>query len=153
GFERAVPPDGLVGDGPGTLEVLLVNHLGDRRFFDRSGIYDDAERGQAFPDSPERFLFFSRAILESLARRGERVDIFHAHDHQAAWVPCFVRTHFTHAFANAATVFTIHNLGYQGIHDAWTLGLAGFGRELFYPAGPFEFFGRVNDMKVGLLFA
>jgi len=50
-------------------------------------------------------------------------------------------------------VFTIHNLGYQGIHDPWVLGLAGFGRELFYPTGPFEFWGRVNYMKVGLAFA
>jgi starch synthase len=50
-------------------------------------------------------------------------------------------------------VFTIHNLGYQGVHDAWVLGLAGFGRELFYPASPFEFWGRVNYMKVGLAFA
>jgi starch synthase len=170
GFELVIPPasdpgaDGTAqggngGDGPtepgGSLQVLLVDHLGERRFFDRAGIYDDPMRGRSYPDGPERFLFFARATMEALARRGEPIDVLHAHDHQAAWVPCFARTHFAAdpVFARTATVFTIHNLGYQGIHDPWVLGLAGFGRELFYPAGPFEFFGRVNDMKVGLAFA
>ena len=71
------------------------------------------------------------------------------------WAPCFVRTHDAEepAFDGMATVFTIHNLGYQGIHDAWMLGLAGFWRELFYPPSPFEYWGRVNYMKVGLTFA
>jgi starch synthase len=152
GFELIRPP----GDGAsGSLSVLLVEHLGERRFFDRPGIYDDPTRGQSYPDAAERFLFFARATMEGLARDGAPIDILHAHDHQAGWVPCFARTHFAGepAFAGAATVFTIHNLGYQGIHDSWVLGLAGFGRELFYPTGPFEFFGRVNDMKVGLVFA
>jgi starch synthase len=161
GFELISPPasgDGAGGPpaaGGGSLEVLLVEHLGERRFFDRAGIYDDPALGQSFPDGAERFLFFARATLQALAQRGEPIDILHAHDHQAGWVPCFARTHFAAgpAFAGAATVFTIHNLGYQGIHDPWVLGLAGFGRELFDPAGPFEFFGRVNDMKVGLVFA
>jgi starch synthase len=158
GFELLVPGadrNGVAREpaGSGSLRVLLVEHLGERRFYDRPGIYDDPERG-SFPDSSERFLFFCRAALEALASLGP-FDIVHAHDHQAAWVPCFARTHFAGeaAFASAATVFTIHNLGYQGIHDPWVLGLAGFGRELFYPGGPFEFFGRVNDMKVGLAFA
>ena len=159
GFELVTPDadrNGARGEplGSGSLRVLLVDHLGERRFYDRPGIYDDSQRGHSFPDSSERFLFFCRAALEGLADLGP-FDVLHAHDHQAAWVPCFARTHFAGvaAFANAATVFTIHNLGYQGIHDPWVLGLAGFGRELFYPGGPFEFFGRVNDMKVGLAFA
>jgi starch synthase len=66
-----------------------------------------------------------------------------------------VRTHESHRpeFRGSATVFTIHNLGYQGIVDPWILGLAGFARDVFTPAGPFEFWGRVNFMKVGLAFA
>jgi starch synthase len=161
GFEILSPPassnggDGGSAAPGGSLEVLLVEHLGERRFFDRPGIYDDPTRGQSFPDGAERFLFYSRAAMQALARRGDPIDILHAHDHQAGWVPCFARTHFATepAFAGTATVFTIHNLGYQGIYDPWVLGLAGFGRELFYAAGPFEFFGRVNVMKVGLAFA
>jgi starch synthase len=147
-FEVASPRTG----GP---RVLLVRHAGERRFFDRAGIYDEPHSGAGYPDNAERFLFFARAALSGLARIGERFDVLHAHDQQAAWAPCFVRTHLAQAdaFRDVATVFTIHNLGYQGIYDPWVLGLAGFPRELFYPSSPFEFWGRVNYMKVGLAFA
>ena len=144
-----------LAQGPGTPQVLLVEHAGERRFFDRPGIYDDPRTGEGYPDGGERFLFFSRAALEGLKLLGERFDVVHAHDHQSAWVPCFLRTHDAReaAFDGVATVLTIHNLGYQGIHDAWVLGLAGFGLEHFYPGGPFEFWGRVNHLKVGIAFA
>ncbi len=147
-FDLAEP----AGTGP---RVLLVGHEGERGFFDRSGVYDDPRTGEGYPDNAERFLFFSRAAIEGLKRLGERFDVLHAHDHQAAWTVCFVRTHDARdpAFASIATLFTIHNLGYQGIHDPWVLALAGFGGELFYPSSPFEYWGRVNDMKVGLCFA
>src|SRR5947208_2514859 len=83
-------------------------------FFDRAGVYDDPRSGEGYPDNGERFLFFARAALQGLARLG-RWDVIHAHDHQAAWALCFVRTHEAArpAFQEAATVFTIHNLGYQ----------------------------------------
>ena len=135
--------------------MLLVGHEGDRGFFDRLGIYDDPRTGEGHPDNAERFLFFARATLEGLKALADPVEILHAHDHQAAWAVCFLRTHERLAapFASAAAAFTIHNLGYQGIHDPWVLALAGFGRDVFHPASPFEFWGRVNDMKVGLSFA
>ncbi|HEY3215401.1 MAG TPA: glycogen synthase [Candidatus Eisenbacteria bacterium] len=153
-FELLVP-DSSDGSSAGSLRVLLVGHEGSRRFFDRSGIYDDPATGEGYPDNGERFLFFTRAALEGLKLLGGPYDVLHAHDHQAGWVPCLVRTHEAAelAFADAATIFTVHNLGYQGIHDPFVLGLAGFGRELFYATGPFEFWGRVNYMKVGLSFA
>jgi starch synthase len=140
---------------PNRVRVLLVSHEGERRFFGRDGIYDDPVTGEGYPDAGERFLFFARAATEGLKRLGETFDIVHAHDHQAAWVPCFMRTHDAgeRAFQRAATLFTIHNLGYQGIYDNWVLGLAGLGLEWFYPGSPFEFWGRVNFMKVGLAFA
>ncbi len=153
----ARPETGTVldaGGDAGTLRVLLVEHEGDRRFFDRPGLYDDPRTGEGYPDNAERYLFFARAAVEGLKHFGERFDVLHAHDQQGAWTTCFVRTHdaFESAFLGLATVFTIHNLGYQGIHDPWVLGLAGFGGELFYPASPFEYWGRVNTMKIGLAF-
>ncbi len=147
-FELATPS----GAGP---RVLLVDHAGERRFFARPGLYDDPATGEGYPDGAERFLFFTRAALEALKQLGEPLDVLHVHDHQTAWAPCLVRTQdaYRTAFGGAATVLTIHNLGYQGIHDRWILGLAGFGLELFYAGSPFEFWGRVNDMKVGIAFA
>src|SRR5439155_11591542 len=109
----------------GGARVLLVGHAGERRFFDRRGVYDDPGTGEGYADNGERFLFFGRAALEGLRRLGGRLDILHAHDHQAAWAPCFLRTHegYEAAFGSVATVFTVHNLGYQGIHDSWVLAL------------------------------
>ncbi len=145
----------IAEDDASDLRVLTIDHTGERRFFDRPGIYDDPVTREGHPDNAERFLFFSRAAVEALKGHGERFDIVHTHDQQTAWVPCFLRTHEAEepAFHGTATVFTIHNLGYQGVVDPWVLGLAGFSREVFYPQSPFEYHGRVNFMKVGLLFA
>ncbi len=145
----------IAEDPRSELRVLLVDHAGERRFFDRPGVYDDPATREGWPDNAERFLFFARAAVEGLKGFGERFDVVHAHDQQAAWVPCFVRTHEADepAFANVATVFTIHNLGYQGIVDPWLLPVAGFSRELFFPQSPFEYWGRVNFMKIGIVFA
>ncbi len=142
-------------DPASELRVLLVEHAGERRFFDRPGVYDDPVTREGWPDNAERYLFFARAAVEGLKGFGERFDVVHAHDQQAAWVPCFVRTHDADepAFGGLATVFTIHNLGYQGIVDPWILSVAGFSRELFFPQSPFEYWGRVNFMKIGLVFA
>lgn len=145
-----------IAEDPRTdLRVLLVDHAGERRFFDRPGVYDDPATREGWPDNAERYLFFARAAIEGLKGFGERFDVVHAHDQQAAWVPCFVRTHEADepAFAQVATVFTIHNLGYQGIVDPWLLSVAGFPRELFFPQSPFEYWGRVNFMKIGIVFA
>src|SRR5207244_7599084 len=91
-FELWTPPAG----GP---RVLLVDHAGERAFFDRPGVYTDPDTGEGFADNAERFLFFARASLEGLKLLDERFDILHAHDHQAAWIPCFVRTHEAEARA------------------------------------------------------
>ena len=147
-FERATDPSGR-------FDVLVVHHAGERRFFDRPGIYDDPRTGEAYPDNAERWLFFCRAALEGLRLMGERFDVLHAHDHQAAWAPCLARTQVAEhqAFRDLATVFTIHNLGYQGLHDSWVLALAGIPLEHFTPGRPFEYWGRVNFMKVGIAFS
>jgi starch synthase len=145
-----------VAEGPaGSPTLLLVDHAGERRFFQRPGFYDDPATREGWRDNPERFLFFTRAALEAIKGFGEPFDVLHAHDQQAAWAPCLVRTHDAEdsAWTGLATVFTIHNLGYQGIVDPWVLGLAGFARDAFFPHSPFEYHGRVNFMKVGILFA
>jgi starch synthase len=145
-----------IAESPGgSMRALLVDHAGERRFFDRPGIYDHPRSAEGHPDNPERFLFFCRAALEGLKGFGETFDVLHAHDQQAAWAPCFVRTHEADepAFASIATVFTIHNLGYQGITDPWLMSVAGFARELFFPQSAFEYWGRLNFMKVGIVFA
>ena len=69
-YELLEAPDG----GP---LVLLVDHAGERRFFARAGVYDDPATGEGFPDSAERFLFFTRAALEGLDRKSTRLNSSH----------------------------------------------------------------------------
>src|SRR5262249_9647780 len=82
--------------------------------FDRKGLYGD--NGIDYPDNHIRFAVFARAAI-GVARNLFRTDIFHCHDWQSGLVPAYLRTTFASdpSFFGARTLFTIHNLGYQGL--------------------------------------
>jgi starch synthase len=150
---RRVPFSLLEASSPAPgVRVLLIEEAG---FFDRDGIYVDPKTGSEYPDTGDRFVFFTKAALESLRALGEPVDILHAHDHQTALAPAYLE--LTHkrdpALGLAASVYTLHNLGYQGIYSPEILDAAGFGRDQFHVGSPFEYHGKVNFMKVGIHFA
>jgi len=90
------------------------------RYFDREGIY-------MYPDDADRFIFFSRAILEALKMLEWQPDVIHCHDWHTAIVPNWLNTLYKDDpfFANAVTVYTIHNLAYQGIFGYRVLEIAG----------------------------
>ncbi len=134
------------------VRVLLVEN---DEYFDRDGVYVDPETGEEYPDSGERFVFFTRACLEALRALGERVDVVHSHDHQTALASAYVKLHYPDdpILGGAATVYTLHNLGYQGVYPPEILDVCGFGRSQFAPGQPFEHYGSVNFMKVGISFA
>ncbi|MFW5982210.1 MAG: glycogen synthase GlgA [Halanaerobiaceae bacterium] len=75
-------------------------------------------------DEAERFAFFNKAVLEMLPRIGLKPDIIHCHDWQSALIPVFLNSHYkNHDFyQNIKTIFTIHNMKYQGIFPAEILG-------------------------------
>ncbi|PKL52047.1 MAG: glycogen synthase GlgA [Nitrospira bacterium HGW-Nitrospira-1] len=107
-----------------------------------------------YPDNAIRFIFFSRAVLELCLAMRIKPDVIHCNDWQTALIPLYLKTIYkdnTH-FAKTATLFTVHNLGYQGIFDAATLLYTGLGREYFTPER-LEFYGKLNLMKAGLLYA
>ncbi len=120
-------------------------------FFDRPAIY--GEFGGAYADNPERFTLFSRAVIE-IAKQVWRPDLIHCHDWQTALVPVLLRGVYGYdpAFTRIPVVFTVHNMAYQGRygHDAmWRCGLPGH----LYNVNALEFWGDVNFLKGGLLFA
>lgn len=83
--------------------------------FGRDGIYTD-ETGAAFADNAWRFSLLSRAALELPRALGWKPNVFHLHDWQAGLLPAYLREPpYAGWFAEARTVFTIHNLGYQGV--------------------------------------
>jgi len=119
--------------------------------FDRKGFY--GESGMDYPDNHIRFAAFSRAAL-GVARVLFRTDIFHCHDWQTGLVPAYLRTTLATdpTFFGCRTLFTIHNLGYQGLFPKTALSDVGLPPSV-YRADGMEFFGRISYMKAGIQFA
>ena len=128
---------------PGGVQLFLVRC---DEFFDRLGIY--GERGQPYEDNAARFIFFCKAALELSRRLTPQVQILHVHDWAAALVPVFV-------YAQGLpfkTVLTIHHLAEQG--SFWGLDFRFTNLpEQFFTLNGVEFFGRLNFLKGGILFA
>jgi len=120
-------------------------------FFDRDGLYGTSAGD--YPDNAERFALFSRAVLEASKILGVP-QVFHCHDWQSALVPVLLRTQYAEdpAFRDTATVFTIHNMGYQGLFSADTLPLLTLPWDLF-TISKMEFFGNVNFLKGALVYS
>jgi len=115
-------------------------------FFDRPGIY--GEHGIAYEDNVTRFIFFNKAAIE-LARRLTPVpQILHAHDWAAALIPVYIHAHNL----PFATVLTIHRLAEQGSFWGLDFALTNLPQRFFSLRGV-EFFGRLNFLKGGIVFA
>ena len=119
--------------------------------FNRPGLYGD-QRGD-YPDNNIRFAVFSKAALE-ISRRLFRADVIHCHDWQASLVPAYLNDPriADPTFLAVRTLLTIHNLGYQGIFEQTALGEIGLPSE-FYSIDGMEFFGKINLLKAGIVFA
>ena len=115
-------------------------------FFDRAGIY--GEHGEQYEDNAARFIFFSKAALELTRRLTPTPQILHVHDWAAALVPVLVRD----AHLPFTTVLTIHHLAEQGSFWGLDFGLTNLPDRYFKPWGV-EYFGRLNLLKGGILFA
>ena len=138
---------------PGTdIEVFFI---GCAEYFNRGGVYDDPATHEGFPDNMERFVFFMKAGLELLRRLGIPADIVHCHDSQTGLIPALLATAYASdpGLARAGTLFTIHNLAYQGVYPKEALYWAGIDYRRFYPTSPFEFWGKVSFMKAAIEYA
>jgi starch synthase len=120
-------------------------------FFDRDALYGTSLGD--YHDNAERFALFSRAVLEASKILGVP-DVFHCHDWQSALIPVLLRTLYDDdpAFSRASSVFTIHNIGYQGLFAPDTLPLLQLPWELF-TITKLEFYGKVNFLKGALSYA
>ncbi len=119
--------------------------------YDRPGLYGEA--GVDYPDNHIRFAVLARAAL-AVARWIFPADILHCHDWQAGLVPAYLRTTFATdpTFLGVRTLFTVHNLGYQGLFPKAALAEAALDTALYAPDG-LEFFGRVSYIKGGIMLA
>jgi len=129
-----------------------VYFLGCDEFFDRAGLYG-TPKGD-YPDNLERFSFFSRGVLEVLKAAGIRTDVIHCNDWQSGLVAAYLKGPYLGDpfFSKTASLFTIHNVAYQGLFDARLFSLTGLSPEVYAPDGV-EFWGRVSLLKAGIVYS
>ena len=123
----------------------------DPEYFDRAQLY--AAQGKDYPDNAERFAEFSKAAIE-VAKHVWPPDVIHCHDWQAALVPVLLRTLYASdpLLRGVPVVFTVHNMGYHGLFPREILRRVGLPEKLFQ-MDALEFYGKVNYLKGGLVFA
>jgi starch synthase len=121
-------------------------------YFERDGLYG-ASAGD-FSDNGERFAFFSRSALEALKALDFAPDVLHVHDWQAALTLAYLKFIYGDDpfFKKTKSLFTIHNLAYQGLFDPGILKRVGLPEKL-YEMDALEYYGKVNFLKAGLLYS
>src|SRR5439155_24884239 len=115
-------------------------------YFDRSGLY--GTEGYAYDDNAERFVYYSKAVVELARRMKPAPEIVHVHDWQSALVPVLIKERQL----PFKTVLTLHNVAYQGSFWGVDFGLTNLPGHYFSERGV-EFYGNLNFLKGGILFA
>jgi starch synthase len=133
---------------------VQVYFLANKELYERPGIYTSPDSKKDYVDNDVRFIFFCRGVLETLKRLGWQPDIIHCNDWQTGLIPAYIKTMYNHDpfFKNIKTVFTIHNLAYQGTFPAAAFDKTGLPEAEFGKEGV-EFFGKLNFMKAGLVYS
>jgi len=134
------PPGSLAG---GVRTVLVRND----KYFWRDRLY-------GYADDAERFAFFARAVAELPRALDWQPQVIHCNDWQTALVPLYLRlmAEKEPALAGIGTLFTIHNLAYQGVFPAEAMQVAGLPWDLFTMEA-LEFYGQMNFLKAGIVFS
>ena len=126
---------------------IPVYFVDSYHYFDRPGIY-------CYGDDADRFCFFDKAVLKMLPKIGFKPDIIHCNDWQTGPIPLYLKEKYADdVFYNQiGSLFTIHNLQYQGNFGKGVLPVMGLD-DSFYTSDKLEFYGEVNFMKAGILYA
>lgn len=137
---------------PGSQVTCLL--IDQPAYFDRAGLYQDPQSGGDYSDNCERFVFFSRAVLQALKALQIQPDILHANDWQTGLIPALLQAEERGRpfFARTGSVFTIHNMAFQGQFWHWDMRLTGLDWK-YFNWKQMEFWGRLNLLKTGIVFA
>ncbi|PWI46898.1 starch synthase [Candidatus Heimdallarchaeota archaeon B3_Heim] len=133
------------------ISVYLIDNY--HLFRKRSDVY--VRHGKDYPDNLERFVFFCKGALRVVEQLSvnQNYNIFHCHDWQTALIPLYTKlSDFFQAEKRPLTVYTIHNLAYQGKFPRSKFPLLQIPRTYLEPKY-LESWGKINLMKAGLLFA
>jgi starch synthase len=133
----------------GRVPVYFIEH---QAYFDRDALYATADGD--YPDNAQRFAFFAKAALAACQALKLQPDIIHCHDWQAALIPAYLQTVLQHdpAWASTSSLLTIHNIAYQGLFPPEVMAFLQLPPDTYSPDG-IEFYGRVNYLKAGIVYA
>jgi starch synthase len=133
----------------GKTPVYLVEQDG---YYDRPELY--RERGEDYKDNCERFVFFSRAVLEAVRLLNLNTNIIHCNDWQTGLVPAYLNIEYPEAkgYEHIGSLLTIHNMAYQGNFWHWDMLLTGLDWR-YFNYHQLEFYGGLNLLKTGLVFS
>lgn len=133
------------------VQIYLVE---SDEYFQRPGLYVDPVTNKDYPDNDERFYIFALSVFETCKRLLWKPDIIHCNDWQSGLIPAMLKSVYKDDpfFAGTKTVFTIHNLAYQGNFPASTFEKVGLPKEMWGPNGV-EFYGQMSYLKAGLAYA
>lgn len=133
------------------FEVWFIEHDG---FFNRPELYRDPSTGEDWADNDERFGFFARAILETCRHLHFIPDIIHCNDWQTGLIPALLKVDDSYRdFAETVTLFSIHNIAYQGGFPSESFRKLELDQSLFTPAEGFEFWNKVSYLKAGIWYS
>lgn len=140
---------------PGQKIRVQIYFLDNQEYFgSRNSLYTDPMTGENYPDNDERFILLSRSVFELISKLGWIPDIIHCNDWQTGLIPAYLKTIYKDEpqFSQFKTLFTIHNLAYQGEFPKSNFYKTGLPEELNSEKG-LEIYGKINFMKSGLVFA
>lgn len=148
---KTVTAEVLESTLPGSnVRTLLIDQP---EYFDRDGLYVD-DKGDGYSDNCERFVFFSRAVMETCRQFGLDPDVLHANDWQTGLIPALlaIECRDESTFAQTASVITIHNMAFQGVFWHWDMLLTGLDWK-YFNWRQMEYFNKLNLLKTGIVFA
>jgi starch synthase len=133
---------------------VVYYFISQPEYFDREGIYVDVETKNDYSDSLERFVFFSRAVLEGLRIISYQPDIIQVNDWQTSLIPVYLKTEqkVNNFYRGIKSVLLIHNLSYQGIFSIDQYYITGLDWKHFNKE-ELEFYGYLNLLKGGIVFS
>lgn len=135
---------------PGSeVDIYLVDQP---EYYDRAGLYRDADGD--FQDNCARYVFFCRAVMESIRMLDLKIDILHCNDWPTGLLPAFLELEYRHAdgYESIASILTIHNIAYQGSFWHWDMTLTGLDWR-YFNWHQMEFYGQLNLLKTGIVFS
>ena len=136
---------------PGSdVPVYFIEHEG---FFGRKGLYND-EEGKGYDDNDNRFIFFSKAVMQLAKKLHFKPDVIHANDWHTAAIPVLLNTTyaFDPDFTYTGSLLTLHNLQHQGKFYKGAMDVLDVGWEHF-KADELEEYDGINLLKGGIVHA